>query len=890
MPSRPGRIQTGLATAVAVGVVGQIVLPVDSTARGLLQVVPLLLIVGAVGWGLLRLPPTARAVWAPVAFGLAAYALGDVGLTAWRVFLPSNPPLPNLLHLFNIVGGVAFSVGLYGIVRRRGFVDLSSVIDTFIVGASTITFVWVVFVSDVWDWFPAGVLTRVFVAAFPLVHVLVLIAAVRLVVRRRPNTPASLLLAASGLVLVVAAIANGLSLVFDWYAPGRNNALWLLAFGLGSLAVVHRSAPQTPRPIGPDDIGDQILRTVALVIATMLLPITMLLVATTVRDVMLAGMTAVILLLMAARIRSLLQRISSRAELRVEKQALHDQRRFSALVRHMNDVLIVVDEEGGVTYASPSAERLYGTDPTGWSIGDVIEFLHESERRSTLGAIVDQLNHAEDDGPVRVSARLLDRDDQAQYVDIVAVDLRSDPDVQGIVLTMQETTERDDLMRQVRELALRDPLTGLGNRALFNDRLTHALTRTRRRSEDLALLMCDLDDFKDINDTLGHAAGDRLLVEIARRFQEVVRSSDTVARLGGDEFAVLCEGVESDADAGMTARRLLEVVDAPFEIDGHHLRAGLSVGIAVDDGSRDSQELLRDADIALYEAKRQGKRRWTLHRPTMTEQNQARLQMAEDLTHALADGELEVAYQPIIELATSRIVAVEALARWNHPERGPIEPDDFIEIAEASGLVSAIGRHLLEESLETLRCCLDTRDGLVLRMAVNLSSRELREPALVDHVVRLLEVNQIEPQLLVLEVTETNLLDDAALSLSIMRRLRTHGVRFAIDDFGTGYSSLSYLRRLPVDIIKIDRSFIADLGHDQTSAALIRAIVELGRSLELDVCGEGVETEQQRDLLIELGTTFAQGFWHSRPMPAAALIDLLSDPDAHLVVDTPAIP
>ncbi len=881
---------TGLATVVAVGIVGQLALPVDSALRGLLQVLALLVIVAAVGWRLVRMPPAARTVWAPVAVGLVAYALGDAALTAWRVFLPSNPPLPHPLHLMNVAGGLILAAGTFGIVRRRGFADLSSAIDTVIVGASITTFVWVVFVSNVWDWFPAGGLTRVFVTAFPLVHVLVLIVAVRLVVRRRPNTPASLLLAGSGVVLVVAALANGLGLLLDGYEPGRNNALWLLAFGLGGLSVVHRSAPQTPRPIGPDAISDQILRTVALVLATMLLPITMLLVAANSRDVIIAGTTAFILLLMAARIRSLLRRISSRADLRVEEQAMHDQRRFSALVRHMNDVLLVIDEDGGVTYASPSARRLYGDDPTGWSIADVVEYLHESERRSTLGAIVDQLNHAEDEGPVRVSARLLDRDEKAQYVDIVAVDLRGDPDVEGIVLTMQETTERDDLMRQVRELALRDPLTGLGNRALFNDRLTHALARTRRRNENLALLMCDLDDFKDINDTLGHAAGDRLLVEIARRFQEVVRTSDTVARLGGDEFAVLCEGLESDEDAGMTARRLLEVVDEPFEIDGHHLRAGLSVGIAVDDGSRDAQELLRDADIALYEAKRQGKRRWALHRPTMTVRNQERLRIAEDLTHALADGALDVAYQPIVELATDRIVAVEALARWNHPERGPIEPHEFVEIAESSGLVSAIGRHLLEESVATLRRCLDTREDLVLRMAVNVSSRELREPALVDHVVHLLEGHEVDPQLLVLEVTETNLLDDSALSLAVMRRLRTHGVRFAIDDFGTGYSSLSYLRRLPVDIIKIDRSFVADLGRDATSGALIRAIVELGRSLELDVCGEGVETTQQRDLLLELGTSFAQGFWHSRPMPADALVDLLSDPDTRLVVDTPAVP
>ncbi|MEX0868462.1 MAG: EAL domain-containing protein, partial [Nitriliruptoraceae bacterium] len=511
-----------------------------------------------------------------------------------------------------------------------------------------------------------------------------------------------------------------------------------------------------------------------------------------------------------------------------------------------------------------------------WHVRDIVEHLHPSERKATIGAVVDHINRPSPAAPLRIKTRLLDASDAQQYLDITVADLRDDNDVAGVVLTMQETTERTDLIRQVRELARRDSLTGLANRDVFNERLEHALARASREGRRLAVLTCDLDDFKDVNDTLGHAAGDVVLQTLSSRIQAVLRSSDTLARFGGDEFAVLCEDIESTHDAGLFARAVLGTTDEAVVIDGHRMRLGMSIGVVVDSGDRNAVEILRDADIALYEAKGQGKRRWVLHRIAMTLRNRARLQLADDLAHALADGALDVAYQPIVDLQHGdRIVGVEALVRWDHPEQGQLSPDAFVAIAERSGMVTAIGTFLLDEGLQTLRRCLDRDPELVLRLAVNVSVRELREPLLINHVVTTLDRYAIDPDFLVLEVTESSMFDDTDLSLSVMRQLREQGVRFAVDDFGTGYSSLAYLKQLPVDIVKVDQSFIADLD-EPVSVDLVRAIVEIGRTLRLDVCAEGVETAAQHDALVELGCAFGQGFHHSRPMSADELLGVLA--------------
>ncbi len=563
-----------------------------------------------------------------------------------------------------------------------------------------------------------------------------------------------------------------------------------------------------------------------------------------------------------------------------------DRRRFEAMVRHASDVLIVLDARGRVTWASRSAAALLGADPVGRTRDELVEELHEDERDATLGALLERL--ALSDGqPIRLGARLRDRDGRQRHIDLVAVDLSDDPDVAGVVLTIRDTTERAVLEAELRRLAFTDTLTGLANRDLFTQRLEHALQRARRTGRPVAVLLCDLDDFKDVNDTLGHPAGDALLHEVGRRFAAVVRATDTVARLGGDEFAVVCEDLDAGRDAVVSARRLLAATEEPILIDGHELRVGLSVGIAVDDGQRSGEELLRDADVALYEAKAEGKHRWALHRLAMTTKARERLQLTGELGTAIAAGDIQLVYQPIVALRPvdghRRTVGVEALARWTHPHRGRIAAEEFVALAERGGLIRDLGDLVLDRALRDLATWSRAHPGTVLRMGVNVSAQELRDRKLVDRTAELLTTHDVRPDRLILEVTESVMLEDAGHALDVMRELRRMGVRFAIDDFGTGYSSLSYLRRLPTDIVKIDRSFVQSMSGDPAAQDLVRAIVDLSHTLHKDVVAEGVETADQRDLLVDMGCDFAQGYLFARPLVADAIERSLGGPSAHVV-------
>jgi predicted signal transduction protein with EAL and GGDEF domain len=348
-----------------------------------------------------------------------------------------------------------------------------------------------------------------------------------------------------------------------------------------------------------------------------------------------------------------------------------------------------------------------------------------------------------------------------------------------------------------------------------------------------------------------------------------------VARLGGDEFAILCEGIEGHRGAIEVAQRVLVATEGRVDIDGRALRAGVSIGIAVDDGQRSGQDLLRDADIALYEAKADGKQRWSIHRRRMTERAQARLQLAADLGAAVESGRMEVAFQPIVRLSDLRVTGVESLARWEHPEHGWVAPAEFVPLAESTGQIVALGDLVLQQSLAALARW--NRDGMLdLRMGVNVSARQVRDPGLPARVAGWLAEHRVDPGRLVLELTESVMLDEADEAIEVMSRLRELGVRFAVDDFGTGYSSLAYLRRLPVDIVKTDRAFVRDLGSDEASEDLVRAVVEMARSLRLDVVAEGVETAAQLAALHRMGCGFAQGYLFSRPVSAEALLPRLT--------------
>ncbi len=427
-------------------------------------------------------------------------------------------------------------------------------------------------------------------------------------------------------------------------------------------------------------------------------------------------------------------------------------------------------------------------------------------------------------------------------------------------------SEREDDQRRMSYLARVDPLTGLINRFMFGDRLQNAIARARRDGGLVSLMFLDLDEFKAVNDRFGHSTGDQLLQEVAGRLTESVRESDTVARIGGDEFTIVLEGAQRVEDAGHVATKILRALEVPYDIGGHELHITASIGIALYpiDGD-DADALLRDADIAMYSAKSAGRNTYQYFTPELREQTSERLFLIDGLRRALElGGELDLLYQPYVDLATGRVLGVEALARWNHPDLGLVYPNRFVPVAEETDLIIPMGEWVLREACRQLKEW--HQDGAPqISVSVNVSSRQLQRGNLIESVDVALESSGLSPEFLEIELTEGTLGSDTEMARRTLERLRTLGVKVSIDDFGTGYSSLSYLQQFPIDKLKIDKSFVSDVGPERTSA-LPAAIIGLARSLGLDVIAEGVETTDQMRVLAELGCYKMQGFLFSRPL------------------------
>ena len=444
-------------------------------------------------------------------------------------------------------------------------------------------------------------------------------------------------------------------------------------------------------------------------------------------------------------------------------------------------------------------------------------------------------------------------------------------------------------VQDARHNAFHDTLTELPNRELFCDRLAQALARAERANSPSAVIVCDLDGFKTVNDSLGHAVGDELLFSAARRFEACVRAGDTAARLGGDEFAVLLEGVDEE-EVAVTARRILGAFAEPMTVNGREVYISCSIGIAF--GLSGDDDVLRNADLALYRAKARGRGRFEVFRPEMHTTVLARMEMEADFQRALRRDEFELDYQPIFDLADRRMVAMEALVRWNHPERGRLSPDEFVPLAESGNLIHALGRTVLRKAcIECAAVRLAERQPARLQVTVNISSAQLREPGLVSEVSATLDDSGLEPGALILELTETVFAEDINAVSGRLSELRELGVRIAVDDFGTGYSSLSHLSWLPIDFVKIARPFVVGIGSSDDDAAIARAIVYLAESFGLEVIAEGIENQAQVGRLLDLGCRRGQGFHLSLPLPFEAVTELVAgDVDQDSVAEAESAP
>ena len=555
--------------------------------------------------------------------------------------------------------------------------------------------------------------------------------------------------------------------------------------------------------------------------------------------------------------------------------------RYRTLVEQIPAVTYIQEVEHNDTamYVSPQIEDLTGYSPEDYYSIEELWYgaTHPDDRERVL---------AEDDRtdetgePFVMEYRIIHRDGHVVWVRdeaVLVADAEGRPRFwQGV---MSNITERKELEERLSHQALHDSLTGLPNRSLFVDRLGQALNRAGRRGARVAVLFLDLDNFKYVNDSLGHEAGDELLVEVANRLRSLLRPEDTLARLGGDEFVVLLEDLGGEDEAVGVAERIERGLRVPFALDGHEFFVTASTGIAFggDAGDR-PDDLLRDSDTAMYRAKESGKDHHAVFSPEMKEHSSRRLGLEGDLRRALRrpEGEFRVHYQPKALVKTAEIVGVEALVRWEHPELGLVLPSDFIPLAEETGLIVPLGRWVLREACRQAKEWQEGRPaGSSLFMSVNLSARQFRDPDLAGQVEDVLEETGLDPGSLVLEITESTLMEDAPSTVAILERLKAFGVRVAIDDFGTGYSSLSYLKRFPVDVIKIDRSIVSGLERDPGNAAIVSATITLAHALDLEVVAEGVETEGEVAELHNLGCDLGQGYYWWKPRPAKETAALL---------------
>lgn len=557
-----------------------------------------------------------------------------------------------------------------------------------------------------------------------------------------------------------------------------------------------------------------------------------------------------------------------------EQGILAESRRFRQLVESTSDWLWEVDENAVYTYSSPRVYELLGYEPDE-ILGKTPFELMPQDEADRVGALF---------GPIAARHEAfssLENTNQHKQGHLVVLETSGVPifddngTFRGYRGMDRDITERKRTTERLAQLAHTDSLTGLPNRALFQERLQSSIEHAGHRGRYVAVMLLDLDRFKLVNDTLGHAAGDRLLKLVAQRLTAVIREDDTVARLGGDEFVILLVDVAHQEDVAFVARKIINEMAAPYSIAGRELFVTCSIGVSLfpGDGS-DSASLMTHADTAMYQAKTKGPNNFQLYSSDMKIATTQRLTVETELRYALERGEFELHYQPRVDLITGRMISYEALLRWQRPGVGCISPVEFVPILEETGLIVPVGEWILRCACNQARRWHE-QFGQKVNISVNLSPQQLRQHDFIGKLKDILHDSGLNPKYLELELTEGMLLEGTAHSIALLQDMRGMGVRFAIDDFGTGYSSLAYLQRFPIDTLKIDRTFVRDIKIEQDGGAIVRAIIAMAHSLEMRVVAEGVETAEQLDFLQRYNCDEGQGYWFSKPQPDSAITDLL---------------
>jgi diguanylate cyclase (GGDEF)-like protein/PAS domain S-box-containing protein len=822
--------------------------------------------------------------WRLLAYGMGAWALGHAAQSVSEVGFGITRKPPSVLDAAPLISSVlVIGCLLYMVSTPAGRLShVRGAAEGLLIAIGCFLISWCAVIAAVFASSHASTSAQVVELAYPVLDAVALSGVLFVAARGKERVPPGLGLLGLGIAFV--AISDSAS----WYLSARNPSFprvspidigWLAGFLVITIAAAQRPGTSTwmrrlaagrlvpGLPTLPAALG------VATALASWLAGRSL-----GPPGVLLAASGALVLLALLLQLIVVYENhaLTTDLERRVEQRTGElraTECYYRALVQHSSDVVMVVDPDLTVRYVSDSMQVIFGHSPSAL-VGRGLEAvtggssaLMEAFKR-TMG---------EPDHVSRVEWELTDASGRIRYAESAISNLTGDESVGALVVNTRDATDQVALERQLRHQAFHDPLTGLANRALLADRAEQALMRSARSGASVAVVLVDLDGFKFVNDSLGHQVGDVVLGEVARRLESLVRSEDTVARLGGDEFVLLIDDVSGLEETEMLAERVREVLRPRFSLPGWDYAVTASVGVAIGSAADvDVHDLLRDADTAMYVAKTSGKDSVRLFAPSMHESAHERFRLQVDLRGALERDELLLFYQPIFDMYGGRLKGFEALIRWSHPKRGLIAPEIFIPLAEESGLIVPIGRWVLQQALGQVSAWDRRHAGArSLSISVNVSTVQLTAPSLRSDVQEALQRSGVDPSRLVLEITEGSLAKDAERTIAVLEQLRGLGTRIAIDDFGTGYASLSHLQRLPVDILKVDKSFVSALSDGDKSRDLLQAILGVGHALSLAVVAEGIEAQSQMTALQEMGCQMAQGFLVGKPSPAEVAESLL---------------
>lgn len=866
-----GRARVVIAVAAALTAL-YLVLPEAEVAEAIRVLAP------AIGAGAVWVGMAAHQPRRVLAWTLAGGSLGLLGMAQliWaRLYFSGSTTFPSVGDALHLVSASLLVIAL-AMLGRDSSPDDDSLgpIETAIVGVAVGLGVWLAVVEPYLADRGLAFGDRVWAVLVPMVDALALAIAFRTAAQNRFRIPATVLMATGVGLLLISDVARGVAeLNGSMGAGGLVAGLSIappLVLGAAALdpTMTHRNRPTETAPML--GFGRVVwLSVAALTPLTVLLTLNLTGLGTRATRTIAAVAAVVVVVLALTRMWRLVATVRRLTERK-------GQDRLAAMVEHSSDVVLLVGANGVINYASPGLASTLGHRPNDWTGRSVVDLVASDDRDAAASELrkAAALPHGE---MVKFEASLVRVDGQRRRMEATIANLLGGDAVDGLVATFRDVTEQRNLERQLSHRAYHDELTGLANRALFLDRMEHALQVARPDDDPVVVLFVDLDDFKSVNDALGHGVGDQMLRSIADRIRLAAGPGDTPARLGGDEFALLLEdrgGVDRALDL---AEGLLEALRQPVALAGYDLTVLASVGVAVSTPGMTTAGLLRDADIAMYEAKRAGKSQIKIFDPAMRLTATRHLEFRSDLGSAIEHDQLRLVFQPMVDLRTQRVVGAEALLRWEHPTRGPIAPAEFIPIAERAGLIVPIGKWVVDRSI---RAASRWQSRGPQRVSVNVSALQIRSPEFVEWVRASLEEHRLDPGRLVLEITETTFVAEIESASDNLASLRELGVLIALDDFGTGYCSMSYLQRFPVDIVKIDHQFIDELDEHPHGMSLAMLILQLTAGLEVTSVAEGIERPAQLRMLKALGCDVGQGYLLSGPLEADEFDRCLGAPSA----------